>query len=231
LDRATDVFLPLIGWAFIGTGLIAWWRRPANRFGALMTAAGFACLASSLTAVDSQELFTVGALSSALPYVLVLHVLLAFPSGRLERGLPRAVAAVGYGSLALEWVPLLLYESSRVDCQCPRNELLVSDDDGAADAFAAIQAAVALLVVAGLIVVIARRRLRATSTLRRALAPVLAAGAVVAAVLGAGVTARAAGAPAAFQDPLNLAAVTAVMLVPFAFWPGFCERASPMLPR
>ena len=220
LDRTADLFMPLIGWAFLGTGLFAWWRRPANRFGVLMTAVGFACQASSLTAVDSQALFTVGALGSALPYVLVVHVLLAFPSGRLERGLPRAVAAVSYGSLALQWVPLIFYESTRVDCQCPRNELLVIDDDRAADVFAAIQAVVALIVVAGLVVVIVRRRLRATPALREALAPLLAAGAICAAVLGAGVTARAAGASPALQDPLDLAAVGTVMLVPFAFLAG-----------
>src|SRR4051794_41197530 len=33
---------PLIGLSFIGTGAFAWWRRPLNRFGLLMTAVGFA---------------------------------------------------------------------------------------------------------------------------------------------------------------------------------------------
>jgi hypothetical protein len=31
-----------VGWSFVGVGLYAWWRRPENRFGALMVAAGFA---------------------------------------------------------------------------------------------------------------------------------------------------------------------------------------------
>ena len=34
----------LIGWTAIASGLIAWWRRPANRMGLLMTAFGFAVL-------------------------------------------------------------------------------------------------------------------------------------------------------------------------------------------
>ena len=38
------VFGPIIGGAFIGTGLFAWLRRPENRFGALMVALGFALL-------------------------------------------------------------------------------------------------------------------------------------------------------------------------------------------
>ena len=32
----------LVGWSFIGTGLFAWWRRPGNRTGLLMAAAGLA---------------------------------------------------------------------------------------------------------------------------------------------------------------------------------------------
>jgi hypothetical protein len=31
-----------VGWSWIGVGLFAWWRRPDNRFGVLMTAVGFA---------------------------------------------------------------------------------------------------------------------------------------------------------------------------------------------
>src|SRR5215216_3715550 len=47
---------PLIGWAFIGTGIYAWLRRPENRFGALMTAVGFsACLAGLRVSTRSEE--------------------------------------------------------------------------------------------------------------------------------------------------------------------------------
>ena len=43
-----------IGWSFIGAGLFAWWRRPDNRFGVLMTAVGFAFFLGVLTAADSS---------------------------------------------------------------------------------------------------------------------------------------------------------------------------------
>ena len=44
----TAILGPLIGLSFIGTGVFAWWRRPLNRFGLLMTAVGFAWFAAGL---------------------------------------------------------------------------------------------------------------------------------------------------------------------------------------
>jgi hypothetical protein len=59
---ALELFL---GWSFIGAGLVAWWRRPDNRFGVLMTAVGFAFFLGVLTAADSDWLFTIGVLFSS----------------------------------------------------------------------------------------------------------------------------------------------------------------------
>ena len=55
-----------IGWSWIGVGLFAWWRRPDNRFGVLMTAVGFAFFLNSLSAADATWLFTIGVLVSSL---------------------------------------------------------------------------------------------------------------------------------------------------------------------
>src|ERR671932_2675483 len=73
---------PLIGLAFIGTGAFAWWRRPLNRFGLLMTAVGFAWFVGGLTESDNSIVFTIGNYVGPLYLVLVIHLLLAFPSGR-----------------------------------------------------------------------------------------------------------------------------------------------------
>ena len=54
-DRGFNAALGLlVGWSFIGTGLFAWWRRPGNRTGLIMAAAGFAWLAilAGLSAAD-----------------------------------------------------------------------------------------------------------------------------------------------------------------------------------
>src|SRR5918912_2767024 len=53
-------FGALIGLSFVGVGISAWWRRPLNRFGVLMTAVGFAWFIAGLRESNSAGLFTIG---------------------------------------------------------------------------------------------------------------------------------------------------------------------------
>jgi len=54
------VFGAVLGFSFIGTGLYAWWRRPENHSGALMTWVGFAWFLAPLTFSDNEVIFAVG---------------------------------------------------------------------------------------------------------------------------------------------------------------------------
>src|SRR5829696_7977135 len=87
---------PLIGLSFIGTGVFAWWRRPLNRFGLLMCAVGFAWFLRGLSNADDPTVFTVGAYLGPLYLVLVIHMVLAFPSGRLQTTAQRAIVLGSY---------------------------------------------------------------------------------------------------------------------------------------
>ena len=89
----------LINWInvpFILSGLIAWWRRPASRLGPLMVATGFVSALSSLQWANTALPDMVGHLVDLLPPVLILHVFLAYPSGRLEQRSERVLVATGY---------------------------------------------------------------------------------------------------------------------------------------
>jgi signal transduction histidine kinase len=81
---------------YIFGGLIAWWRRPGNRFGPLMVAAGFGTFLAMLGWSNVDVLHTVGQTLNFLPPILFLHVFLAFPNGRLERPFERAIVGVAY---------------------------------------------------------------------------------------------------------------------------------------
>src|SRR5438093_1410589 len=70
--------------SYILCGLVAWWRRPANRFGPLMVAAGFVNFFATLVWSTNDILFTFGQTLDLVPPVVFLHVFLAFPDGRLR---------------------------------------------------------------------------------------------------------------------------------------------------
>ncbi len=86
----------LTGWGFIGVGLFAWGRRPDNRVGMLMAATGFAWLLAAVGFSDLPLLFTIGQLFGAFFFAVVLHLLLAFPSGRLQSVAERRIVWATY---------------------------------------------------------------------------------------------------------------------------------------
>src|SRR4051812_7940235 len=79
------VLIPVIGLAFIGTGTFAWWRRPLNRFGLLMTAVGFAWFIGGMTESNDAVVYTVGSYVGAPDLLLLLPKLL---SGTRDNGPP-----------------------------------------------------------------------------------------------------------------------------------------------
>ncbi|MEV0288085.1 MULTISPECIES: histidine kinase [unclassified Kribbella] len=85
-----------IATSYAGSGLIAWTRRPANRFGPLMIVTGFGVLASTLIWSSAALPHTIGQALDLVPLVLVVHVSLAFPAGRLRHGYERVLVGTGY---------------------------------------------------------------------------------------------------------------------------------------
>ena len=92
-----------------------------------MTILGLAVAVSGLQLFDEPVPYALGLLVDTAVVSVLFHLLLAFPSGRLESRAARIVAAVGYACGALQ-VPLVLVS----DCaDCPDNPLLIAADDTA----------------------------------------------------------------------------------------------------
>jgi len=93
------LLFPLVGTIYLATGLLAWRRRPANRVGALLVFGALTYFGAGLANTGSSALIAAGQIVASLPIVIVLHLLLAFPSGRLRTTLGRGLAGVGYARL------------------------------------------------------------------------------------------------------------------------------------
>jgi PAS domain S-box-containing protein len=170
----------LAGASFAVSGLIAWWRRPFNRTGALMVGVGLTWFAGTLTEANSSIPFTIGLLLATLPLAVFLHLLVAYPTGVLERGLPRALVLVGYLITTIgQAVYLLFADRDSLDCRdCPANALLARSSEGAASAIDAGQRLAGAAVILLLIVVLVRRWRSASARSRSVYGPVYLTGGV-----------------------------------------------------
>jgi signal transduction histidine kinase len=136
LARASDhlsepaVQAALLNWTtlpYLTAGSVAWSRRPDSRFGPLMVVAGFAMFLSSLQWSTTPAPYTLGMAFDLVPAAILLHLFLAFPSGRLERRTEKALVGAAYGAaIGLQLVKMLLWS---VDGQ---NALSVVEKQGVA---------------------------------------------------------------------------------------------------
>lgn len=175
------VLLPLTGIVYVGVGAVAWARRPSNRTGVLLVAGGLTWLVASLVNTLVPVLIAAGQIAAWIPVALVLHVLLAFPSGRLGGSGARALAVAGYLTAVLPQ-PVRYAATPNPP---PYDVLFVADRPDVASIATGTQSTVAALLVGVVAAVLVRRLVTADRGRRRALAPVYAYGAV--AVVGVAV--------------------------------------------
>ncbi|HEX4759187.1 MAG TPA: hypothetical protein VH256_00235, partial [Thermoleophilaceae bacterium] len=157
------VLLNWITLPYILAGLIAWSRRPESRFGPLMIAAGFAMFLSSLQWSDATVPYTVGLAFDLVPAALLLHLFLAFPSGKLPR-MPELplVAAAYFSAVGLQLVKMLLGGGE------DRNVLGVVAGSGATQALEDVQlVSLSVFSLAGIGVLVVRRRISVAPLRRR----------------------------------------------------------------
>jgi signal transduction histidine kinase len=171
-----------------------------------MLAAGISYLARQLRYSDDALLFTVFFLLGDLPFALVGHSILAYPSGRVGGRWPRRLVVAGYATvIGFPLAVLFLhgaqrslismgsptYQHALLGLQSPpfysraplshRSLLLVADHPHAVEVLQKTEVVVLYGVLAALfIAVLGRRLLQATPRTRQMLAPLLLAAAALA---------------------------------------------------
>ncbi len=87
----------VVAWTFVAAGLVAWSRRPANRVGILMAFVGYALLERKLQYSHDSRIFTPAFVFAEIGLgAALIHVVLAYPSGRLSNRVERWFVAAAY---------------------------------------------------------------------------------------------------------------------------------------
>ncbi len=198
---ASVVLLHLaINWTYLFGGLVIWGREPGNRTGKLMVAVGFAGFARLLALSDIPGLHEVVSALQDQADVLLIALVLAYPSGRIQTTIDRA-------TIVILSVSLLVLDSEIVS--------LPGDTDLYLSFGLAILAAVVVL----------RRWVVATGPQRHELLPVLVAGMVLMVAVAANLLRRIFDLPEGINELLVALLDLAPAAVPVALLVGFYQKS------
>ena len=194
LARALIVGVPA------ATGLRAVVRQDNTRFGLILIAVAAALLVSTLAETDDDVAYTIGRTAGWVVQVLIVLLILAFPSGRLETSVDRVL----FGTTTLVALTLCVprlalaqhfeLPSPYTSCthDCPPNALFALDaEPGFVQGFMRPAGALLMVAVTCAVVLRLRERVREASPLgRRMFVPVLGVGMALMAVLCVGFVLR-----------------------------------------
>lgn len=158
---------------YLLAGLLAWYRRPSNRIGALILWAGMAVFLSAIFNTQIAVFVSIGAIAATLPLAAVVHLLHAFPSGRVRGTLPRATVIAAYVTALMLGAPRYLFDPAG-----PAPGLAVADWPTAVIAGAVVQGVAGTAVMLVTAFVLLRRLVAATSEQRGTLLPLYGYGIV-----------------------------------------------------
>ena len=188
--RALAAFLnALIILVPIGVGRYAARRESHRRFGRQLIAAGFISSTAALAQADLSLPYSIAMIGGWLVILIVVFLVLSYPSGRLATNLDRGLFAAAVLLVCVLYLPTALlvdgypaqtpWSSCRV--VCPANALMLVDEQPAfIDAWLVpAREAFTVAVLLGVLGTLAGRVRRATYLERRTLTPVLVAAAVM----------------------------------------------------
>ena len=164
-ETPTELWIPisftLAFWTWAAAGIVGWWRRPSSFTGGLLLIGALAVFLAGVGNLGHPAFVSLSAVFATVSLAVTVHLLHAFPSGRLRGRLSITTVIVGYGTGSVLQAPLYL---------------LPADQPGFLKAAGWSQALVGLIVVlvtAGLLV----SRLRTTDPQnRRVLLPLYSYG-------------------------------------------------------
>jgi signal transduction histidine kinase len=164
----------LVGWAYIGSGLVASGHRPELRLGPVMLFIGFAWFATFLADSDDPVVFTIGTALENVYLLGFVYLVLSFPTGRLRGRLERVLFLIAIAlTIVVEIAYLLLVDSTVFCSDCPENALQVVRNNELGEAILQGQRAAGLVFSLSTAALLLNRWRRASPPQRRAVSALL----------------------------------------------------------
>jgi signal transduction histidine kinase len=164
-DLWVVLLFPTIALVWFIAGTIAWRRRPGSRTGLLIWVGGISILLAGLVNTRLPVGWLVGSVFATVMLAVIVHLLLAFPSGRLPDTPSRVIVVAAYIVALLLQVPNYTFGSGLLEpIGIATNPVLATIGD-------AVQRIAGLTVMFSTAVVLARRLRHASPARRRVLTP------------------------------------------------------------
>ena len=171
------VVLPSIGMVFVFGGLIAQTLRPENGTGLLLVLVGFLWLINAFWEANSRWVLGLAALFGSLFLGAFVHLMLAYPEGRLGSRLERRMIAGLWATAFLAGALPAVFDRKFDECKgCPDNPFLISHHPELANVLQALFTVLGLAIFIGVLVLLLRRWAQATPAQRQVLGPVYFSG-------------------------------------------------------
>jgi len=154
----------------IASGLVLWRLRPDNRTGALLALSGVLWTIGGIRAYRNPWSFGAGQCFDGSQDLVLAHLLIAYPTGRLGRRSLRVLVTAGYGLFVLG-----LVKTATMDMPRHFNAFAVLHSPRVHSALGTIGSVGAGVYATTGIAIVGSRWLRAGTTRRRVLGPVLLA--------------------------------------------------------
>jgi signal transduction histidine kinase len=172
-----------VGWSMIAAGLLIADRRPGNRIGPLAVVTGFAWFVGDFVSSDIATVSYAANLAHGWFDPLFALVILAYPSGRIDRRIDRFLA-IGFVAVQAAWTVIKAYGTRPIGWwECPTCISTVDAWFGAynaLDPLGRLETLVLMALSVGVLVSVIHRWLGATGAARQRVAPVVVAGIVLA---------------------------------------------------
>ena len=204
-----------VGWGFVGAGLAAWSGTPENRTGKLMVFTGYLWFVGSLQGFEDPWVYSIASVFGATFLGAAIHLLLAFPSGRLATLRERRLVIGTYFLTTVMLLPGALFSKPEdYSCtDCPENKLLILHEPTVASVSVAVVALLAIYVL-GYTARVLIRRWRQAEPQWRAARPVAAAGLVLTGSLILSLLGQLAGFEGAAIEAATVIGLAAFGLIP-----------------